>query len=185
LLSVRHHKEAKLDLLHELEGYPWAKVYDSSLFDGICLPEGYWYEDSLMMQLLYPLAKSRGMSAVGVNQSVYNYTINPAGVTANSRKRPKCIDSLWITLQLHKDRQTLGLEKDQCYYEYILSMILLSYRRAENQSEETKKAMLVIWQEFLRRELEGFDTKDKNYKILEQAVREANFPLYCAACKLI
>lgn len=183
--SVKSHKEGALELRHDLEGFPWAKIYDSSLFDGICLPEGYWYEDSLMSQIIYPMAERRGMSAIGVKQPVYNYTINPAGITANSRRRPKCIDSLWITLQLYKDRQKLGLENDQAYYEYILSMIVLSYRRAENQSEDVKKAMFVVWKDFLEKEFSGFDTDNKNEKTLQQAVLEGNFNLYSLACKLI
>lgn len=185
VLSVKAHKEGELKLRHDLEGFPWAKVYDSTLFDGICLPEGYWYEDSLMAQIIYPMAESQGLSAWGVNQSVYNYTINPAGITANSRKRPKCIDSLWITLQLHKDREKLGLEKDQAYYEYILNMITLSYRRTENQSEDVKKAMFVMWREFLEKEFSCFETTRRNKATLQQAVRSGNYALYSAACKLI
>lgn len=185
IMGSRLHKEGPLDLLSDLEGFPWAKVFRRSLFEGICLPEGYWYEDSLMIQVIYPLSQSRGYKALGVRQAVYNYTMNPAGITANSRKRPKAIDSLWITLQLHKDRQKLGLENDQSYYEYILNMISISYRRAENQGEDVKKAMFVVWKDFLEKEFSGFDTVNKNKKILQQAVLEGNFKLYSLACKLI
>ena len=45
--------------------------------------------------------------------------------------------------------------------------------------------MFVIWKDFLEKEFSGFDTEDKNKKILQQAVRESNFKLYSLACKLI
>lgn len=184
-LSVKAHKAGPLNVRRDFEGFPWGKIYHRSLFEGICLPEGYWYEDSLLAQIIYPLAESRGLKALGVNRSVYNYTINPAGITASSRKRPKCIDSLWITLSLFADRERLGLEKDQAYFEYILGMIALSFRRAQEQSEDVKKAMLSLWQDFLRREFSGFEGGNHKKKILQQAVISGNYHLYCLACKLI
>ena len=184
-LSHTGHKAGRLDARKELFGFTAMKVISSELMDGICFPEGYWYEDSIMAQIIYPLCEARGLTAWGVDSCVYNYTINPAGISHTGRKSTKSIDSFYISRSLCKDREKLGLEKDQSYYEYILNMVVLSYRRCENQSEETKKAMFLLWQDFLKKEFDGFDTESKAKRILQQALTGGNYPLYCAACKLI
>lgn len=185
ILSRHRHEAGNLDIRRDLRGYPWGKIFKASLFDGIQLPEGYWYEDSLMAQIIYPLAQKLGLKALGVKDSVYNYTVNPQGISRTGRQSPKSTDSLWITLQLFKDRQKLGLEKDQGYYEYLLHMLVLSYRRAERQGEEIKKAMFILWKDFFEKEFSGFATKNKKYETLQQALRQGNYPLYSAACRLI
>jgi len=185
MLSSIAHKSGCLDCRNDFFGFTGMKIISAGLMKELQFPEGYWYEDSIMAQIIYPLAERSGCKSYGISAPVYNYTINPKGISHSGRQSPKSIDSLWITMQLYKDREKLGLEKDQKYYEYILRMIVLSYRRAENQSEETKRAMLVLWQDFLGRNMGGFESNDKNLKILEQAVRAGNFRLYSAACRLI
>ena len=185
ILSHVDHAEGLLNPCKDFYGFTCMKVIHRSLIGPICFPEGYWYEDSIMAQIIYPLAQKRKLSARGISDSVYNYTVNPSGISHTGRSSPKSIDSLWITLQLYKDRQTLGLENDQTYYEYILRMLVLSYRRAEAQSMEVKKAMFVLWKDFIDKEFSEFETTDSKHKILQQAVREGNFRLFCAVCSLI
>ncbi len=185
VLSRVAHKAGKLEPAGELKGFTAMKIIAAELMDGICFPEGYWYEDSIMAQIVAPLCKSRGLTAWGIGDSVYNYTINPGGISHTGRKSPKSIDSLYVTMQLFKDRKLLGLEKNQAYYNYILNMVILSFRRCENQSEEVKKAMFVLWRDFLQREFEGFDTDHKGRRTVQSALRNGNYPMYCAACKLL
>lgn len=183
-LSVDNHKSGRLDPRRDLYGFACMKLFRAEVFERICFPLNYLYEDSIMSQLVYPLCQAKGELAFGVSDYVYNYSVNPNGITGSSKARPKSIDSLWVSLQLYRDRQKLGLENDQAYYEYILNMLLLSYRRAQDQSEETKKAMFVVWKDFIDKEFSAFKTENSKHKILEQAVREENFPLYKAACEL-
>ena len=185
ILKQEKHKSGLLEPQKELYGFACMKVFKAEIFSKLRFSFGYLYEDSIMSQIVYPLAKKNSWSAYGIEQNVYCYSVNPKGITSSSRAKPKSIDSLWITLQLYKDRQALGLENDSAYYNYILSMLVLSYRRAEAQSEQTKKAMFVLWKDFIDKEFSGFDTENKKYSILQQAVREENYPLYKAACMLI
>lgn len=185
ILSRTSHPAGRLKPRKELFGFTCMKLIHRKLISGICFPEGYWYEDSIMAQIIYPMCEKLGRDAYGVTETVYNYTVNPSGISHTGRRSPKSIDSLWITLALYKDRQKLGLEKDQAYYEYILNMLTLSYRRAEAQSEEAKKAMFVIWADFIGKEFPGFVCQNRRFEILEQAVRDGNYKLYRAACELI
>ncbi len=184
-LSRSIHKDGCLNARKELHGFTAMKIISAELMDGICFPEGYWYEDSIMAQIIYPMCEKKGLKAYGVSDLVYNYTINPSGISHTGRKSPKSIDSLYVTLALFKDRQSLGLKKDQAYYDYILNMVVLSYRRCENLSLEVKKAMFVKWRDFLQKEFEGFSTDDKGREAVQQALHSGNFSQYCAACKLI
>ena len=183
--STTSHKAGQLNPRNDMTGYVWGKIFEAELFNGICLPLDYWYEDSLIAQIIYPLIENRNKTAYGISEAVYNYTINPSGITATSRKNKKCVDSLWITLQLYKDRCTLGLEKDARYYEYILSMVRLTYLRCEALPEDAKKFIFVIWNNFINKEFQTFTTSNPKKEILQSAIRSGNYELYALACKLI
>lgn len=87
-----------------LYGQPWGKVYKAELFTNLRFPEGYWYEDSIFAQIVWPLTKH----VYTIPEIVYEYTVNPKGITAKSLKQSKAVDSLYITEQLLKDRQCFG-----------------------------------------------------------------------------
>ena len=185
VLTSGVHKSGKINPRHDMTGYFWAKVFKSELFDGLCLPMDYWYEDSLMAQIIYPLADIRRYTASGYRKAVYNYTVNPSGISASGRKSLKCIDSLWITLQLYKDRCSLDLNTDQQYFEYILNMLCLTYIRCEILSNDAKLAMFVIWKDFIEKNFSEFHSTIPCHEILLNAVRNGNFTLYSLACRLI
>ena len=125
-----------------------------------------------------------GKKAAGVGSPVVRYRVNPGGISRKSRGSVKSIDSLWITLSLHEDRKKLGIQNTQEYYEYILSMLVLTYHRTEQRDEETKKAIFAMWLDFLGREFEGFSAADPFFRRLERAVRDRDYPAYALFCKL-
>ena len=122
--------------------------------------------------------------AAGVGSPIIKYRVNPSGISRKSRGSVKSIDSLWITLSLHEDRKKLGIENTQEYYEYILDMLVLTFRRTEQRDEETKKAIFVMWLDFLGREFEDFSSVDPLSRKLERAVRHGDYPAYALFCKL-
>lgn len=73
-------------------GYPWGKVIRSRLFDSICFPEGYRYEDTIIPYLVFPNANI----TVCVPQLITAYYINKEGLTSQTRLNVKCIDTLYI-----------------------------------------------------------------------------------------
>ncbi len=52
-----------------LEGYFWGKVYKREIFDGIRLPEGYWFEDLLNAHVLFWKSKK----CILIPELVYGY----------------------------------------------------------------------------------------------------------------
>ncbi|MBQ4166903.1 MAG: glycosyltransferase, partial [Clostridia bacterium] len=86
----------------DLRGMPWGKVIRSSFFGNIEFPENYWYEDSIMAQIIYPSADPEKIC--GVDEVVYYYNVNSESISVKSRKSNKSLDSLWVTFRLFDDR---------------------------------------------------------------------------------
>ena len=183
-VSDRPHKAGEISEYTDCYAYPWGKAYRLGELDGFCFPEGYLYEDSFIYQVLFSRYAQLGKKAAGVDSPVVKYRVNPSGISRKSRGSVKSIDSLWITLSLHEDRKKLGIQNTQEYYEYILSMLALTYRRTEQQDEETKKAIFAMWLDFLGREFEGFSAADPFLRKLERAVHDGDYPAYALFCKL-
>ena len=183
-ISDSPHEAGELADFAGCSAYPWGKAYRLRALDGFRFPEGYLYEDSFIYQVLFPQYAQLGKKAVGISSPVVKYRVNPGGISRKSRGSVKSLDSLWITLSLHEDRKKLGLESTQEYYEYILSMLVLTYRRTEQRDEETKKAIFVMWCDFLGREFEGFSAVDPFHRRLERAVRNKDYPAYALFCRL-
>ena len=56
-------------------------------------PDGYWYEDTINAFLLF-LKASRFVS---IDDTVYYYLINNAGISSTSQGRPKSVDAFYVT----------------------------------------------------------------------------------------
>ena len=55
-LSRKHHFSSCGDKDYEetLWGQPWGKVIRATVFENLCFPEGFWYEDSIFEYCIYP-----------------------------------------------------------------------------------------------------------------------------------
>lgn len=161
---------------HSLYGTTWGKIYRRELFEDICFPVGYWYEDSVISQVLLPQVKT----AVGVSDSVYVYRQNSSGIVRGGVGTPKTIDSLWITLRLHDDRHTLGLADDSAYYDYILQNAILICFRTRRQPADVRRAVFVCLSDFVRKNFAGM--KAPSHPDLALAFETNNYELYAAYC---
>lgn len=174
-LEVIEHKEGAVkNSSLELYGYGCGKIFKKSIFNKVSFPQGYWYEDSLMRQIIYPLTHNM----YGINKTVYYYRENPNGITGSDRKSRKCIDSLWITLQLFYDRKNFGLVNTQEYYDYLLKMIVTTYHRTEEMHLKYKKAIFTLFSDLIIHNFAQFQTDQYLYKDLEFAIKNNNFHLY-------
>ncbi len=164
------------DTYEKLHGFAWGKVMKSDFFEKLSFPVGYYYEDSIMAQIIYPLANK----IYGVDGSSYQYRTNSSGITRKSKFMSKCVDSVWITLRLHKDRKELKIETDQKYFEYILRMVILTYYRTQFVPEQIQEDIFTLWADFICRDFNGFHTN--KHQDLEYALRNRCYRLYKAYC---
>ena len=157
-----------------LYGMPWGKVYKAELFKNLRFPEKYWYEDSIFAQIVWPLTKS----AYTISEIVYEYTINPKGITLKSKKKPKSIDSLYITEQLLKDRKKFGLTPTEENFAYFLRMVRITYGRTQRCNGVITKCIFIV-QCHLYKYYEGIQIKE--YKDLQMALKNQDFIKYLKA----
>ena len=73
-----------------IPGMTCGKLFRRSLFAHVSFPEGYWYEDSVICQLLLPMAKK----ICSVDAPIFTYLLNPKGVSAASQGQKKAVESL-------------------------------------------------------------------------------------------
>ena len=164
-------------------GYAWGKLISASLFRDLRFPEGYLFEDSLQAQILYPRLERQGLVACGLARETVRYRQNPQGIVRSSHGNPKSLDSLWITLALREDRRRLGFEDDQTYFEYLLNMLLLTFRRTEALGDEVGRAAFALQRDLLLRDFSAFSTARPDFRMLERAVREGDWGrcrLFCS-----
>ena len=177
-LKGKNKKHSGVLKISELRGMPWGKVIKSVYFQQIEFPQNYWYEDSVMAQILYHLVNPD--KVYGIEEIIYYYNINSESISVKGKKNKKCIDSLWITLQLFNDRKKMGLEKNIPYYEYMLRMSILSYRRIFFMPPFVKKCFFIIYSDFIIKEFRNFHSG--KYFELEKAIKGKNYLLFKILC---
>ena len=89
----------------DCNGFTPGKLWSRSQFSIVCFPEGCGYEDSVLAQLLLPLAKRDGLRCVGLDFPSFRYRMHKASTGHSSRGNPSGLDSLWVTFSLYRDRR--------------------------------------------------------------------------------
>lgn len=110
-----------------LKGQPWGKVYKRSIFDNLCFPEGFWFEDSINALIIYPQTEN----IVVIPDFVYTYRKNPDGISATAKKYRKIIDTYWVTEQLLDDYKTKKIVPNRRFMDALMQQIILNFRRTD------------------------------------------------------
>ncbi len=109
----------------QMFGYAWGKVIKASLFENVCFPVGYWFEDTVIGGLIYPLAGK----TVTISNVVYYYYANANGITQQAFSDLRCIDSYYIIEELLKVLSRVGISINSKLHDAIifqLSVYILS-----------------------------------------------------------
>ncbi len=163
----------------ELNGYLCGKLYRASLFHDVCLPQGYWFEDSLLPFILFPKAKKK----VVLPTVVYHYRQHESSTTKCSQGSVKSLDSLYVVRRLLADRKALGLPYDMECYNTFLQDMPSNFRRAILLSNP--KIAIAVFRETQRLRQFYFPnmyTLDATLQLREKALICNDFRLYAQAC---
>lgn len=171
-------QEGQLASMNALYGMPWGKVYRRELFEKVCFPEGYWFEDSCLHQLIFPCAQVK----YGIRDVVCERRINQQGAGYTSKGNVKSIDAVWIFLRLARDRQQLGLRADQDYFEYLLNTAVLTAYRLKGLDEEVQQAAFGVFAHQLNTLCPGFAAQTEQRKALETALRKRQYAKFRCWC---
>lgn len=162
-------------------GFPWGKVYKSSLFGNICFPSGNRYEDTVLHMVVLPIAKQKA----SVSSVVYAYRINLQGVSKMSHHTSKTIDSIYVTEILLKDRVTLELPFEQTDYENFLYQVVKNFHRiASFKNEEVMRASFDVHVKLKSTYFASYVTRLPRNERIELALSRQNYTLYRIACSL-
>ena len=163
-------------------GYPWGKLFKAECFEAVCFPEKFWFEDSVIKQIVsekFNLVKE-------CSEFVYYYRENPNGITQTSRQKPKTVDSLHITLALHEDRLQMGLSNTNKYYDYILLMSYLTFVRAQTLGDDVLKDIFIVFTDFICRTFgDDYTAIEPKLQPLGIYIRNKNYGHWKKYCKLL
>lgn len=81
------YKEEKVSPCDYLYGQPWGKVYKHEFFQNLRFPEGYWYEDSIFAQIMWPLVDN----VYTIPDIVYKYRNNLKGISHKVEAKKKIV----------------------------------------------------------------------------------------------
>lgn len=168
--------DGKVQPMGTLPGYAWGKVYKASLFEHLRFPGGYWFEDSISAQIIWPLCED---SCYTVRESVYEYLMNPRGISAQAVCKPKSLDSLWLYRRLLEERKLFDLSITQADYEHFLEMVRLTYSRTRGLDEDVKRSVFSL-QIQLKREYFASFISEGGYvnRNVEKALTEHRYKWY-------
>lgn len=167
-------KEGKINSIRDLKGQAWAKVIRRSLFDKVQFPEKYWFEDSIMHQLIYPNAKT----IIGIKDLVYYRRNNSNSITHSSAGNVRSLDSLWVTLRLMEDRDQLNMQCTDGYYEYLLDQVVRTQNRLNKLQLEIQENAFYVMSYQMNARYSEFSTSRKSRLPLEEAIRTENFEAF-------
>lgn len=165
----------------EITGHPWGKLFIADLFSNLKFPENYWYEDSIIHQIVLDTVNQISFT----KETTYFYRTRKGNITSTSKTKPKCIDTLYITLQLHDIRNQLNRLNSTNYYDYILRMVYLSYHRIAQQNDDIIRWMFVVFSKFVTENFNDISTNNHILKPIEDYLKTGNYTKLKTYCELI
>ena len=137
-----------------LSGFQWLKVIKSELFLNSIFPKDYWFEDTIMSFLIYPLAEK----IYQIDDYVFYHNINEKGLIAIAKGKPKSVDTYWISELCAKARLDRKYPCDENYWRLLRRQFINNYKRTYLLPDEIKEYIFVLEKKLL---LEAFPNKLK------------------------
>lgn len=170
-LEGHKHLDA-IDPFKELQGFAWGKLYKAKLFDNICFPVGYWYEDTIIPWLVFPKARI----TVYADVICYAYRNNPSGITASGLFSPRAIESTFITKLILETIPNKIYKKKEIYNLFIVQAFI-NIQRVRNADNKTKQAVFAVMCGLKKEYFGDMNLEDGTYKEgeIEKALTQFNY----------
>ncbi|MCM1521137.1 MAG: glycosyltransferase [Muribaculaceae bacterium] len=160
-----------------LLGYPWAKIYKSSLFRNLHFPPGYWFEDTFVHFLIHSYCRKDEFKCL--DEVVYRYRVNEGGIVHSSVGKPKNLDTLYVTASLLRDASELNMEMDNLRVPF-LEQLVVNYRRISNIGSDTINHAVFLYTCCLYQRYFStmVDIENPELSSLDEALRELDYRKY-------
>lgn len=169
----------KVNPAQTFHGQPWAKIYRSELFNDICFPEGFWYEDSILSFLVWPVTQC----AYVIPEKVYIHRRNPSGITISSQGRPKSVDTYWITEMLINQYLERGFKINEEFLTMLLDQIQLNQHRIRFLDKTIQESQFILTCCLIKKYIPQNIRPTSNYNLFK-ALLSKNFEAYRLCCLL-
>lgn len=163
----------------DLQGYPWGKVFKTSLFNNIKFPDGCEYEDMIIQKMIFP----RATRIVTISNIVYTYQSNRAGLSAQLRKSNKAIYTHLITVEILKSIMEGKIIKSQGLYECLLKQIKLNGERIMHLDNKTQRSAFIISAYYMDQCFCEYSSRTSMGKEMEIIIKNKYFQRYKEFCK--
>lgn len=165
-----------VDLLY---GLVCGKVYKAQIWEKIKFPENYWFEDTINALIVHDSAKK----ITSIQNIVYEYRINRKSISFRSIGNPRVIDSLWVTLRLVKDRETLGLPLDNKFLDQLVNQCKVNMIRiASLGNRQANKANFYASVELYNRYCKNYRCRKSANTQLEDAILHNDYWQFLLGC---
>lgn len=162
-----------------ITGYPCGKVLKAELFHKVQFPQGYWFEDTIVWMILEPMCQRKVTS----DRITFRYRMNPHSISHVATTRVKSVDTLYITLQLLKDRELLGLQFDRYQYENLVQQMRNNMFRCLSLSDQVKKAVFTIQRDLLVKPFADWQSEEPAHREIERLLRENRYEEFLWYCQ--
>lgn len=132
------------DKIMNLAGLPWCKVYKRELWNNVRFFPGYWYEDTIILPLIFTQVKSyKYITNIEYEYKWFenNFSHTQCGEVVHS----KFIERYWLYVEIIERYQKMGLPFDAKFYTLLLRhMSSYYYPTIKNMDDEIITAMFVV-----------------------------------------
>lgn len=132
------------DEIMNLAGLPWCKVYKRELWNNVRFFPGYWYEDTIILPLIFTQVKSyKYITNIEYEYKWFenNFSHTQCGEVVHS----KFIERYWLYVEIIERYQKMGLPFDAKFYTLLLRhMSSYYYPTIKNMDDEIVTAMFVV-----------------------------------------
>lgn len=120
-----------------IPGYPWGKLISSELFENICFPKGFIFEDTIINTLIFPSANK----ITCIDDVVYYYRDNEAGISHSFIDDKKMLDTIYMTYFCYKESFDRELKID---YATFCQQVRINWFRIQKFPEKIIRASFFL-----------------------------------------
>ncbi len=132
------HSEFEGSKGENMYGFPWGKVFKRNLFLQFCFPAGYWCEDAIIANLIFPHAEK----TITIPDYIVKYRLNSMGLTAQLKNNVKCLHIYYIMEELSETYQKFSVDYNRNLTVRQLGQYL--YTRCSGLDEKEIQAVFVM-----------------------------------------
>lgn len=170
-----------IKLFTALPGYVWSGIYKRDLFQDICFPKGYWYEDMIEKNIIL----RRATSYKRIADCLYLYSMHEENASKKvwGRSTVKGIDQLVLVQEILGLNHQLGLLVDERLQHQVLSELgPFLYNRLKGKNKVIKRQAFGAASVIVKSEIHAMDFQNLRESLLYQSLFKENYYVYRIIC---